>query len=90
VWNFVPENVMNSINCFKLTKTLAFFGHFVFLSLDSDVTLRQFTLRNHDIATEIYYVKNQGYSTLSRNGAGVASRQVIISIYGLRPNLGVS
>jgi len=37
-----------------------FFGHFVFLSLDRDVTLRQFTLGNHDIATEIYYVKIKG------------------------------
>jgi len=27
---------------------------------------------------------------MSRNGDGVASRQFIISIYGLRPNLGVS
>ena len=40
-----------------------FFGHFVFLSLYRDVTLRQFMLRNHDKATEIYYLKNHGYSS---------------------------
>jgi len=61
VWNSVglPENVVNSMNCFKLTKITGVFRPFVMILC--------FTLRNHDIATEICYVKNQGYSSIVKN-----------------------
>ena len=36
-----------------------FFGHYVFLSFDYDVTLRQITLRNHDITIEFVFLKSR-------------------------------
>jgi len=59
--------------------TGVFFGHFVFLSLYRDVTLRQFMLRNHHKATEIYYLKNHGYSSskITRVVFGIGYSQVL-------------